>query len=71
MIAALISQWADARLKGPQETADLYEQLLSIVEPALLEQALQQSGGQYSQAARKLGLHRTTLRKKLEQYKME
>jgi two-component system nitrogen regulation response regulator GlnG len=71
MIAALISEWADARLKGAQDTADLYEQLLSIVEPALLEQALQQSGGQYSQAARKLGLHRTTLRKKLEQYKME
>ncbi|MGB6042539.1 MAG: sigma-54 dependent transcriptional regulator [Pirellulales bacterium] len=69
LIASLISQWAEAQLNGPQETADLYEQLLSIVEPALLEQALQQSGGQYSLAARKLGLHRTTLRRKLDQYR--
>jgi len=71
MIASLIAEWAEAQLNGPRETADLYEQLLAIVEPALLEQALQQSGGQYSNAARKLGLHRTTLRKKLEQYKLE
>jgi two-component system nitrogen regulation response regulator GlnG len=67
-IAQLISEWAEAQLNGADDANALHERLLALVEPPLLEQVLSSSGGQYSLAARKLGLHRTTLRKKLDQY---
>jgi DNA-binding protein Fis len=46
----------------------VYEQLLEVIEPPLLETALKRHRGQCATAARTLGLHRTTLRKKLVQY---
>jgi two-component system, NtrC family, nitrogen regulation response regulator GlnG len=41
---------------------------LEVIEPPLLEAALRRHKGQYAAAARMLGMHRTTLRKKLSQY---
>jgi DNA-binding protein Fis len=41
---------------------------VEIIEPPLLEIALQKHKGQVATAARALGLHRTTLRKKLEEH---
>ena len=70
-IEALISQWASAQLAESGDTHDLYNKLMAIVEPPLLSAALKQSGGQCAEAARKLGIHRTTLRKKLDQYEIE
>jgi two-component system nitrogen regulation response regulator GlnG len=67
-IAALIGQWAEMQLQGPKDTGDLYEQLLKLVEPPLFRAAIEHSGGQFIAAARKLGIHRTTLRKKLEEF---
>jgi len=67
-IAALIGQWAEMQLQGPKDTGDLYEQLLKLVEPPLFRAAMEHSGGQFIAAARKLGIHRTTLRKKLEEF---
>jgi two-component system nitrogen regulation response regulator GlnG len=39
-----------------------------LVEPPLLDVALEEHQGQCAAAARSLGLHRVTLRKKLQQY---
>jgi two-component system nitrogen regulation response regulator GlnG len=70
-ISALIGQWAETKLQEPHDAHDLYEQLLKIVEPPLFRAVVERSGGQYIAAARKLGIHRTTLRKKLEQFNDE
>ncbi len=67
-ISALIRQWAEIQLQGSADANELYEQLLKIVEPPLFQTAMQHSGGQFIAAARKLGIHRTTLRKKLEEF---
>jgi DNA-binding NtrC family response regulator len=66
-IALLIRTWAQAQLEGNAEIEDLYEQFLRMVEPPLLKAALQHAGGQCLAASRRLGLHRTTLRKKLDE----
>ena len=70
-LAQLIQQWADARLREDGEREDLYERFLSLVEPPLLNATLTHEFGQCTSAARKLGLHRHTLRKKLDQYGIE
>jgi two-component system nitrogen regulation response regulator GlnG len=75
-IAALVRRWAESQLKkengqNGSETEGLYEQLLDLVEPPLLEAVLAQHHGQRAAAARTLGLHRMTLRKKLTQFGME
>ncbi|HPP52845.1 MAG TPA: helix-turn-helix domain-containing protein, partial [Thermoguttaceae bacterium] len=64
----LLRQWAETELSRTPETANVYEKFLQLVEPPLLEAALKQAQGQYAAAARRLGLHRITLRKKLQQY---
>ena len=66
-IAMLIRTWAQAQLEGHEEVQDLYERMLRLVEPPLLKAALQHAGGQCLAASRRLGLHRTTLRKKLDE----
>ena len=70
-IAALVSDWAAAKLESEPSTAELHNELLKLVEPPLLEEALKHSHGQYVTAARRLGLHRTTVKKKLNQYGMD
>ncbi|HBO43673.1 MAG TPA: sigma-54-dependent Fis family transcriptional regulator [Planctomycetaceae bacterium] len=64
----LLGQWAEARLRDEPEQENLYERFLEMVEPPLLEAVLRESGGQCAAAARRLGIHRTTLRKKLDQF---
>ncbi|MGA2064598.1 MAG: sigma-54 dependent transcriptional regulator [Thermoguttaceae bacterium] len=66
-LAALVRGWAEAQLAGSEDSRNLYEQFLSLVEPPLLQAVLEHCGGQCLAAARRLGLHRTTLRKKLDQ----
>ncbi|MFO7904657.1 MAG: sigma-54-dependent transcriptional regulator [Planctomycetota bacterium] len=63
----LIRQWTETQLET-RNVDDLYERLLRIVEPPLLKAAMARFRGQCATAARHLGLHRTTLRKKLEQH---
>ena len=48
--------------------SNLYAMVLSEVEKPLLETTLQQTGYNQTKAAKALGLSRSTLRKKLEQY---
>jgi two-component system nitrogen regulation response regulator GlnG len=70
-LASLLERWAAAKLASPQETEQLYEQLLALVEPPLIRAALDDSSGQVASAARKLGLHRITLRKKMQQHDID
>ena len=45
----------------------LYDSLIELVDWAILPQAFELSENQYSAAARRLGIHRTTLKKKLDE----
>jgi|YNPBryunderm2012_1023409.scaffolds.fasta_scaffold01057_10 two-component system nitrogen regulation response regulator GlnG len=67
-IALLLRRWAEGELAQTPEVENLYEKFLQLVEPPLLEAVLQHTQGQYTTAARRLGLHRITLRKKIQQY---
>lgn len=49
----------------------LYQQILAEVEAPLLREVLDHSGGNRSRAAEILGLNRGTLRKKIEQYRLD
>jgi two-component system nitrogen regulation response regulator GlnG len=64
----LIDTWARARLRAGAQPESLYDEFLALVEPPLLEAALRKHHKQCAAAARALGIHRTTLRKKLDQY---
>jgi DNA-binding protein Fis len=64
----LIERWARERLKSAAVPESLYDEFLALVEPPFLEAALRKHHGQCASAARALGIHRTTLKKKLDQY---
>jgi DNA-binding protein Fis len=66
----LLREWAQGELLQRNTAGDLYNRLLAVVEPPLLDTVLQHHAGQCAAAARALGLHRTTLRKKLDQYQL-
>lgn len=68
MLAAMIRDWARRQLDQPVQSGDLHERLLHIVEPPLLETVLQRNRGQFLAAAKELGLHRVTLKRKMSQY---
>ncbi|WP_425396334.1 sigma-54-dependent transcriptional regulator [Aeoliella sp.] len=59
---------ADELLSDPQLAGDVYNRFLNEVERPLLTRALDRFSGEYAPAARALGLHRTTLKKKLDDY---
>jgi len=50
------------------KAAEVYELVLSEVEPPLLEVVLRETRGNITHAAEMLGLNRATLRKKLKKY---
>ena len=70
-LSQLIQEWAESQLREHDDREDLYEQFLNLVEPSLLRTVVSHEYGQCAAAARKLGLHRHTLRKKLDQYGIE
>jgi two-component system nitrogen regulation response regulator GlnG len=70
-IQNLLRIWA-AEQGGQIETdGHLYEKLLKLVEPPVFAEILKANLGQLSNSARLLGLHRTTLRKKVDEYRLE
>ncbi|MCH5374224.1 MAG: sigma-54-dependent Fis family transcriptional regulator, partial [Planctomycetes bacterium] len=69
-IANQIQRWCQSKLSDGDPDGDLYQQLLQLVEPPFLQAAMQRHG-QCLAAARALGMHRTTLRKKLDQYGLD
>ena len=66
-LPTLIRQWTESQLES-ESARDLHERLLRMVEPPMLKAAMAHFHGQCATAARHLGMHRTTLRKKLEEY---
>jgi two-component system nitrogen regulation response regulator GlnG len=66
-LASLVRRWAELQLQDPAGAEDLYERFLKCVEPPLFQAVMEHCGGQCQAAARRLGLHRTTLRKKLDE----
>ncbi|TWT38083.1 Transcriptional regulatory protein ZraR [Posidoniimonas corsicana] len=58
---------ARALMADPTAAGDVYNRYLEQVEPPLLKAAFDLHGRQCAPAARALGLHRTTLRRKLDQ----
>ena len=69
-IRTLLQQWATAQLADSAAAEQIYEQLLAMVEPPVLQTVLDSQAGQLVASARLLGLHRTTLRKKMDQYRL-
>lgn len=64
-----VHAWARRQpVKSPEELGQLYDEFLALVEPPLLADVLERNQGRCNAAAAELGLHRTTLRKKLDQY---
>jgi Fis family transcriptional regulator, factor for inversion stimulation protein len=69
-LSAYVRQAIDlyfVQLKG-DNPVDLHAMVISEVEKPLLEAALEHSGYNQTKAAKALGLSRSTLRKKLDQY---
>jgi two-component system nitrogen regulation response regulator GlnG len=67
-VAAAVRNWVADRINDPQLDGRVYDRLLELVEPPLVEAALRRYNSQCAAAARKLGMHRTTLRKKATEY---
>jgi two-component system nitrogen regulation response regulator GlnG len=65
-LASLVREWAESQLDDPA-VEDIYERFLQLVESPLFQAAMDRCGGQCMAAAKRLGLHRTTLRKKLDE----
>jgi two-component system nitrogen regulation response regulator GlnG len=68
-LKSLVAEWVRERTANRDaEPADLYQQLLDTVEPAILDEVLRQLDGNRLAAARWLGLARATVRKMLRKY---
>jgi two-component system, NtrC family, nitrogen regulation response regulator GlnG len=69
-VASSVRKWLaeQVRLAGNVPPADLYQALLQVVEPALLDDVLKRLNGNRWVAAHWLGLNRATVRKKLALY---
>ncbi|MGD0041056.1 MAG: helix-turn-helix domain-containing protein, partial [Isosphaeraceae bacterium] len=74
-IQNLIARWIESELRQPDqaETADstLYDRLLALVEPPLIQSLLRRNQGNRASAALQIGIHRATLRQKLRKYGIE
>lgn len=66
-LAEAVRAWAASRLSTNTDFGVLYEKLLAEIEPPLFEAVLHQTLGNRAAAADMLGIHRATLRKKLNE----
>jgi len=71
-IEQAVREWAEQQL-GAEETASesLHTELLSVIEPVLFQIVLDHTGGNRAQAAKRLGIHRGTLRDRLKLYRVD
>jgi two-component system nitrogen regulation response regulator GlnG len=69
-VAGAVRRWLAERLRQPSSTppADLHGEVLRLVETALYAEVIRRVDGNRWEAARWLGLNRTTVRKKLAEY---
>jgi len=59
------AEWATAQLSGEPLPTNLYERFLAQIEPGLFDAVLKKTSQNVSAAADVLGIHRTTLRKRM------
>lgn len=69
MLHSMLRDWVCGELEQSPQVADLYQRLLAIVEPPVLKTVLEHNRGQFLAAAKQLGLHRVTLKRKASQYR--
>lgn len=62
-----VQRWVRDQLARDREPHEFYDQFLRLVEPPLLTAVLERHHFQCAAAARTLGMHRTTLRRKLDE----
>jgi two-component system nitrogen regulation response regulator GlnG len=69
-MAATVRQWLAERVKAssPEAPANLYAELMSVVEPALFGEVIRRVQGNRWVGAKWLGMNRATVRKKLGLY---
>ncbi|MCA9038881.1 MAG: sigma-54-dependent Fis family transcriptional regulator [Planctomycetaceae bacterium] len=63
--------WIEKRLREEEvgtPSGQIYESFLDVAESVLLEETLKSTSGNRQEAARRLGIHRQTLREKLKRY---
>ena len=63
-------QYFSALLRTNDSSDSLFDQIIGLIEKTLIEDTLQQTDGNQVQAARLLGMHRSTLRKKIGDYRI-
>jgi two-component system nitrogen regulation response regulator GlnG len=62
-----VRQWAEAEVGNPGNRTGLYEKFLAAAEPSLFEVVLDSTNLNRASAADMLGIHRATLRKKMNE----
>ena len=67
LIARAVDDWAREQMAGTTGDGDIHQQLEAIVEAALFRRVLRDVRGNQLEAARRLGINRNTLRKRLGQ----
>lgn len=65
-----VREWIARQLDSGESIGTLYDAFLQLVEPPLLSAILRQADGNLTAAAELLGMHRSTLRKKCQEYGM-
>lgn len=70
-LADALSRIARHLAADPDMAGTVYDRFLQQVEPPLLSAVMDSCGKRFAPAARVLGLHRTTLKKKLTQYEID
>jgi two-component system nitrogen regulation response regulator GlnG len=63
--------WAQQQMGMAPDCLALHSQFLAAAEPALLQFAIEESGGNRAKAAELLGIHRGTLRERLRAYGLD
>jgi len=69
-LTKLVRQYLADRLRVNDPAQSLYEQIIGLIEKTLIEDALERTEGNQVQAAHLLGLHRSTLRKKIADHRL-
>ncbi|MFM8328087.1 MAG: helix-turn-helix domain-containing protein, partial [Pirellulaceae bacterium] len=64
----LVSLPNDAAIHSTTQEGFLYEECIALVEEALIEQMMQEMGGNRAAVAQRLGIHRSTLRQKMKRF---
>jgi DNA-binding NtrC family response regulator len=70
-LVAAVAAWAETKLDAGTDDGRLYDAILSAIEPPLFDAVLRRTLGNRAAAADRLGIHRATLRKKLNERRGE